>query len=52
MEIDILIKGEKRSLFVDLPKDIELKISDSTINQQVQTILFYKSTIVNIFLFR
>jgi len=36
MEVDdILTKGEKRSLFVDLPKDIELKISDSTIDQQV-----------------
>lgn len=34
MEIDIS-KGQKRSLFVDLPKEIELKISDSTIEQQV-----------------
>jgi len=35
MEVDNLIKGEKRSLFVDLPKEIELKISDLTIHQQV-----------------
>lgn len=35
MEVDILTKGQKRSLFVDLPKDIKLKISDSTIDQQV-----------------
>lgn len=35
MEVDNLIKGQKRSLFVDLPKEIELKISDLTIDQQV-----------------
>lgn len=36
MEVDILSKGDqKRSLFVDLPKEIELKISDLTIDQQV-----------------
>lgn len=35
MEVDNLIKGHKRSLFVDLPKEIELKISDLTIDQQV-----------------
>lgn len=35
MEVDNLIKGQKRSLFVDLPKEIELKISDLTIHQQV-----------------
>jgi hypothetical protein len=35
MEMDVLNKGQKRSLFVDLPKEIELKISDSTIDQQV-----------------
>lgn len=36
MEVDTLTKGgHKRSLFVDLPKEIELKISDLTIDQQV-----------------
>lgn len=35
MEVDNLIKGQKPSLFVDLPKEIELKISDLTIDQQV-----------------
>jgi len=35
MEVDNLIKEQKRSLFVDLPKEIELKISDLTIHQQV-----------------
>jgi len=35
MEVDNLIKEQKRSLFVDLPKEIELKISDLTIDQQV-----------------
>jgi len=35
MEVDNSIKGQKRSLFVDLPKEIELKISDLTIDQQV-----------------
>lgn len=35
MEVDTFTKGQKRSLFVDLPKEIELKISDSTIDQQV-----------------
>jgi len=37
MEVDNLIKEQKRSLFVDLPKEIELKISDLTIDQQVTT---------------
>ncbi|VVC44914.1 Hypothetical protein CINCED_3A009720 [Cinara cedri] len=41
MEID-MSKGQKRSLFVDLPKEIELKISDSTIDQQVN-MLFSKT---------
>lgn len=36
MEADTFTKGQKRSLFVDLPKEIELKISDSTIDQQVK----------------
>lgn len=35
MEIDVNTKVHKQSLFVDLPKEIELKISDSTIEQQV-----------------
>lgn len=35
MKVDVNTKGQKRSLFVDLPKEIELKISDSTIDQQV-----------------
>lgn len=35
MVVDILTNVKKRSLFVDLPKEIELKISDSTIDQQV-----------------
>ncbi|KAL5232641.1 hypothetical protein ACI65C_000051 [Semiaphis heraclei] len=43
MEVDNLIKGQKRSLFVDLPKEIELKISDLTIDQQVN-MLFSKTT--------
>ncbi|KAL4148797.1 hypothetical protein QTP88_002952 [Uroleucon formosanum] len=43
MEVDNLIKGQKRSLFVDLPKEIELKISDLTIDQQVN-MLFSKIT--------
>lgn len=34
MEIDVN-NGKKQSLFVDLPKEIELKISDLTIDQQV-----------------
>jgi len=38
MEVDNLIKEQKRSLFVDLPKEIELKISDLTIDQQVTMI--------------
>lgn len=43
MEVDNSIKGQKRSLFVDLPKEIELKISDLTIDQQVN-MLFSKTT--------
>uniref|UniRef100_A0A2H8TLT6 Integrator complex subunit 1 n=1 Tax=Melanaphis sacchari TaxID=742174 RepID=A0A2H8TLT6_9HEMI len=43
IEVDDLIKGQKRSLFVDLPKEIELKISDLTIDQQVN-MLFSKTT--------
>lgn len=37
MEADTFTKSQKRSLFVDLPKEIELKISDSTIDQQVKS---------------
>lgn len=36
MEVDNLVQGQKRSLFVDLPKEIELKISDLTVDQQVK----------------
>lgn len=35
MEVDVSTEGKKRSLFVDLPKEIALQISDSTIDQQV-----------------
>lgn len=51
MEVDVLTKGEKRSLFVDLPKDIELKISDSTIDQQVQQFLKKKFKYILCFYF-
>lgn len=52
MEVDVLTKGEKRSLFVDLPKDIELKISDSTIDQQVQQFLKKNLNTYCVFIFR
>lgn len=45
METDNSIKGQKRSLFVDLPKEIELKISDLTIDQQVTYYSNFKITI-------
>ncbi|XP_050534872.1 integrator complex subunit 1-like isoform X2 [Daktulosphaira vitifoliae] len=42
MEIDVVIKTQRRSLFVDLQKEIELKIADLTIEQQVN-MLFSKT---------
>ncbi|XP_050427828.1 integrator complex subunit 1 isoform X2 [Adelges cooleyi] len=42
MEVDGVNKGKKRSLFVDLPKEIEIKIAGLTIEQQVN-MLFMKT---------